>query len=209
MSTNTPIICGGTGIKNSHKRTVGRLLDTIERQSARQVKHVRYYPPAQAWNAKRSVERVADVIAESTPAGAHYIGHSWNGNPLHEAMKNRGLTLGTIILFAPAMPVNTDWHGCNFQRLICVHNPQDKAVKMGLRLRRLAGLVGVDHPFGAAGLWGFNERDDMDRIENINVPDLDGRWNHSDYFYKDLAFWAEFCLAQFERTDNYKGGGNV
>lgn len=122
----------------------------------------------------------------STYRGAHVIAHSFGCLATLRAMEH-GAQFGSVFLFAPAMDVDflfPHW-GCKTWDVI--HNPDDRAIRVGSWLRF--------HDFGQMGLHGsmYAHLDRRGQNHRAVATTDDDVTNHNYAFVSDqLEYWANF-----------------
>jgi hypothetical protein len=159
------------------------------------------YPTRSAFQTRNIRQRhldarkLLDQIPEAGPVDA--IFHSY-GNLLGATMMEQGgsYIFRRIVGFAPAL--NRDWVFPReaFERMVVVHNPQDRAVWYAEH------LFGFSHPWGDMGRRGYYDPQHPDpRITN-HEDKARRRWlgerMHCHYFHPPhLTRWAKFCAEFF------------
>ena len=147
-----------------------------------------YYPRTHArhWYSRRDRHLVAgyllpQVKGHAGPFLCDLVVHSLAADAAREIMEYYPTPLfRRIVMIAPATSHKIDWPRYLFERMLVLHNPNDRAI--------LAGGLLPGHTFGFAGRKGFTVPDK--RIQHVVIRDthkLD-RWKHSHYFhYPTLA----------------------
>jgi pimeloyl-ACP methyl ester carboxylesterase len=179
------------GINRSAEGTVLRLGEKLA-QRGHEVIQLTY--PTRRWydtrNRRHQYEDALRMIRQLPDRPVDVVAHSW-GCLLALRMMELGGTgiFRDVFHFAPA--VDKDWIFPleAFERLVCIHHEDDRAVRMAQLLFR--GW----HPWGDAGRYGYATTDE--RVLNVrdNTP-RQGRM-HSHYFseqhvYKWSAYVSEF-----------------
>jgi len=113
------------------------------------------------------------------------IAHSMGCLVTLRAMED-GAEFGNVFWFAPAMEsdfVIPSW-GCN--RLWIIHNPNDKAIKVGSWLKW--------HPFGNMGLVGSKYEQFDYRIKNVQTDQQGDDWLGHNYAFDgdNLKYWTDY-----------------
>jgi len=127
---------------------------------------------------KKRQYKNAEILYHLHNPGDHLVAHSYAGLIARRAM-HLGAQFGVVILLSPAMDVDFSFPPNGAQKIICLHNPHDRAIKVGSLL--------PGHPFGNAGRFGFKNkginREVIDqRIENIKeTPKEKEFWRHSNF----------------------------
>lgn len=105
-----------------------------------------------------------------------------------------GAAFKTVYWFAPAMDVDFLLPYWGAEKLVVVHNPNDRAIKLGSMLRR--------HDFGKMGLHGSAYAKYDDRITNHQAENNDGdNWINHNYAFATpdrVSSWADHIEANAE-----------
>lgn len=123
---------------------------------------------------KRNAQYLLDVVED----GDILVAHSYGCLVSLRSME-MGARYSHVFFYAPAMNRDFTFPHHGMEKLYVIHNPTDKAIKMGTWLR-------FRHDFGAMGSEGYGPLPEDDRI--MNLPDdtgEDNKRNHSHYFNKD------------------------
>jgi hypothetical protein len=143
----------------------------------------------QTYDRGRQFADAVQIARRYWPAGGCVVVAHSRGCLVAWRMWELGYLCTAAFLFRPAM--NRDFFLPRGQhRVVCIHSPQDRAIKWGKRL--------PFNDFGDAGRFGFLD----ERIENIEAPVYSERefWRHNDDFlYPQVDQWAVFIHRRLER----------
>lgn len=123
---------------------------------------------------RKNAQYLLDVMED----GDILVAHSYGCLVGFRSME-MGAKYSKVFLYAPAM--NRDFtfpfEGAEHSKgsITIIHNPSDKAIKMGTWLR-------FRHDFGAMGSLGYNGSDDYRIINRLDNTGVEDKRNHSHYF---------------------------
>ncbi len=166
-------------------------------------------PVTRVWNARwlSWTQKIAREEIPSIEPGGVAVAHShgcmvtWAMMDYHQRAISDIPLFERVVMLAPAMGRggphlfrSWEWERLNFERLLCVCNPADRAV--------MAGAINPlpFHPFGWAGCYGFSTDDP--RVENRVSFSYKGFFNHSAPYFAEpyLSTWAEKIDKFFTRV---------
>ena len=186
-----PRILGINGIRTDGSSSTDKLLKRLQGVGF-EIKDINY-PRVNIFTARsRSRQKKnAQILVDEHITGDALIAHSYGCLLALRAME-LGAKFRQVFLFAPAMNVDFTFPYLGMVKLRVIHNPTDKAVKMGEMLR-------FRHDFGAMGRFGYDGPPDT-RVINIKDDSGDkGKRNHSHYFSdKNIDHWVKFIQEKIE-----------
>ncbi len=134
------------------------------------------------WNVRWHKEQDARAIVEIAQNGDAILCHSYGG--IKAALAMRDVRFSAVFFFRPAMERNYRFPMHSGAKIYCIHSAGDLALWAGSLLR-------FDHPFGLAGVYGFNDP----AVENIKSSG----GHNADFEDANLSYWVSiihFRLAQ-------------
>ena len=141
-----------------------------------------HYPPTRAidwWSASKRREIansiVSQIRAQSGFEPVDIVAHSMGCDIIREVEEiTEGMEFRRIVLIAPAMSHRYDWTQHDFERMLVIRNPGDRAILWGAML--------PGHRFGWAGRRGFEITDS--RMHDMVIEDVGrlDKWRHSHFF---------------------------
>lgn len=118
---------------------------------------------------------LASVRRQSGIEPPDIIAHSMGCDMVREMLELTGAEeFRRIVLIAPAMSHRYDWTQHQFERMLVMRNPGDRAIWWGAML--------PVHRFGWAGRRGFRRMDDRMTEAIVTDDERADRWGHSHYF---------------------------
>jgi len=194
-------ILGINGIRSNGSDNTDQLLAKLQARGHKTVDTS--YPLTSLFRARARDYQYSDanlILNRHHQAGDAVIAHS-RGCLVNLRMMELGARFSTVFWFRPAM--NRDYliprHSC--QRLVIIHHPSDRAIRLGECLWW--------HDFGAAGRLGLhagNRRCYLHdhRVTNVLAPNYDTHepFRHSDDFLpENINTWVQFIDEILEKTE--------
>ncbi|MCP5006182.1 MAG: hypothetical protein GY941_19910 [Planctomycetes bacterium] len=188
-----PRIWGIHGIWTKGTKSVDPCGQILQREYG--IKYLNYDYPYNRLIQQRNpflLRNNATALATAMQDGDHILAHSNGASIVYEALRqNPRVTLGCIILVAPAFGATTSWQGKHFKRMLIMYNRYDRAI--------LAGQYLYKHKFGALGRLGYRGNPDY-RIDGMGIHNAWGAdWpmNHSWMFGDNAVDKTSRLIANF------------
>lgn len=180
------------GILSNGDHNVDLLLPYLNKCGHRTfgVNQKRRYAITSAWYAQTDANELSAMTDDKDVLVAHSYGC------LKACLAAMHRAYHAVFLFAPAMEKDWEFSGATpAERFHCVYTPHDKPVRLG-------SWIPFGHPFGTAGIEGF---DDIPLEQQWCVREVK---DHSGFFFEDQRKrWAQYVHEHIEVTGPSDGGG--